>query len=158
MRRKRRIFQHSNTQGYPLREHIGLHHPLVELADMIDWEAIDQVATEPFQPGPGRPILRPWLVAGILYLRHAFDLSDEKVVAGWLERANWQAFTGTSSKAAIQCTRLLKSRTVSHRLIKLSPFQPCKFNGSPIRKPISPEVVQMIRILPKRFIIYDLKR
>ena len=37
MRRKRRIFQHSNTQDYPLREHIDLYHPLVELADMIDW-------------------------------------------------------------------------------------------------------------------------
>jgi IS5 family transposase len=85
MRRKRRIFQHSNTQGYPLRDHIDLHHPLVELADMIDWAAIDRVATEPFQPGPGRPILRPRLVAGLLYLQHAFNLSDEQVVAGWLE-------------------------------------------------------------------------
>jgi IS5 family transposase len=94
MRRKRRIFQHSNTQGYPLRDHIDLHHPLVELADMIDWAAIDRVATEPFQPGPGRPILRPRLVAGLLYLQHAFNLSDEQVVAGWLENPYWQVFTG----------------------------------------------------------------
>ena len=65
MRRKRRNFQHSNTQGYPLRDHIDLHHPLVELADMIDWAAIDRIATEPFQPGPGRPILRPRLIAGL---------------------------------------------------------------------------------------------
>ena len=94
MRRKRRIFQHSNTQDYPLRDHIDLHHPLVELADMIDWAAIDRVATEPFQPGPGRPILRPRLVAGLLYLQHAFNLSDEPVVAGWLENPYWQVFTG----------------------------------------------------------------
>ena len=94
MPRKRRIFQHSNTQGYPLREHIDQHHPLVELADMIDWAAIDRVATEPFQPGPGRPILRPRLVAGLLYLQHAFNLSDEQVVAGWLENPYWQVFTG----------------------------------------------------------------
>ena len=80
MRRKRRIFQHSNTQGYPLRDHIDLHHPLGELADIIDWAAIDCVAT-----GPGRPILRPRLIAGLLYLQHAFNLSDEQVVAGWLE-------------------------------------------------------------------------
>src|ERR1700712_2602845 len=94
MRRKRRIFQHSNTQGYPLRDHIDLHHPLVELADMIDWAAIDRVAPEPFQRGPGRPILRPRLVAGLLYLQHAFNLSDEQVVAGWLENPYWQVFTG----------------------------------------------------------------
>lgn len=66
MRKKRRIFQHGNTQGYPLREHTDLHHPLAELAYMIDWAAIDRAATEPFQPGPGRPILRPRLVGGFL--------------------------------------------------------------------------------------------
>ena len=94
MRRKRRIFQESNMQGYPLRDHIDLHHPLVELADMVDWAAIDRVATEPFQPGPGRPILRPRLVAGLLYLQHAFNFSDEQVVASWLENPYWQVFTG----------------------------------------------------------------
>jgi IS5 family transposase len=46
MCRERHIFQHSNTQGYPLREHIALHHPLLELADLIDWGAIDRVATK----------------------------------------------------------------------------------------------------------------
>jgi IS5 family transposase len=81
MRRKRRIFQHSNTQGYPLRDPIDLHHPRVKLADRIDWAAIDRVATEPFQPGPGRPILRPRFVAGLLYHQHTFDLSDEQVAS-----------------------------------------------------------------------------
>jgi IS5 family transposase len=94
MRRKRRIFQHSNTQGYPLREHIDRHHPLVELADMIDWAAIDRVATDPYQPGPGRPIPRPRLIAALLYGQHAFNLPDEQVVAAWLEHPNWQVFTG----------------------------------------------------------------
>lgn len=94
MRKKRPIFQHSNTEGYPLRAHIDLHHPLVELADLIDWAAIERVATEPFRPGPGRPILRSRLIVGLLYLQHAFGLSDEQVVAGWLENPYWQVFTG----------------------------------------------------------------
>src|SRR5438105_1042942 len=50
MRRKRRIFQQSKIQGYPLMAHINPHHPLVELAAMIDWEAINRVAAEPFLP------------------------------------------------------------------------------------------------------------
>jgi IS5 family transposase len=84
MRRKRRIFQHGNTHGYPLREYIDLHHPLVELADMIDWAAIDRVATEPFQPGPGRPSLRPRLVAGLLYLQmHSISPMNRSSPAGW---------------------------------------------------------------------------
>jgi hypothetical protein len=85
MHRKCRIFPHSSTQGYPLRDHIDLHHPLVELADMSDWAAIYRVATEQFQPDPGRPSLRPRLVAGLLYLQPAFNLTDEQVIAGWLE-------------------------------------------------------------------------
>ena len=89
MRTKRLVFQHSNTQGYPLREHIDLRHPLIELAAMIDWDAIGRVASEPVQPGPGRPILRPRLIAGLLYLQHAFNLADEQVVAGWLENPYW---------------------------------------------------------------------
>jgi transposase, IS5 family len=94
MRRKRRIFQHSKNQGYPLMDHINRHHPLVELAAMIDWEAIDRVAADPFLAKPGRPTLRPRLIAGLLYLQHAFDLSDEQVVAGWVENPYWQVFTG----------------------------------------------------------------
>ena len=47
MQGKLRIFQYGNTQGYPLRDHIDLHHRLVELADMIGWAALDRVATEP---------------------------------------------------------------------------------------------------------------
>ena len=61
---------------------------------MIDWVAIDRVATEPFHPVPGRPILRSRLVAGLLYLQHAFNLSDEQVVAGWLGNPYWHVFTG----------------------------------------------------------------
>ncbi len=94
MRRKVRIFQHSNTQGYRLREHIDPHHPFVELADIIDWAPIDRVATRPVQSGPGRPILRPRLIAGLLYMQHAFSLFDEQGVAGCLKNPYRQVFTG----------------------------------------------------------------
>lgn len=94
MQRKRRNVLRNKTQGYPLRDHIDLQHPLVELADLIDWQAIERVAAVPVVPGPGRPQLRARLVAGLLYLQHAFDLSDDQVVAGWLENPYWQVFTG----------------------------------------------------------------
>jgi IS5 family transposase len=32
--------------------------------------------------------------AGLLYLQHAFDLSDEEVVWQWVENPYWQVFTG----------------------------------------------------------------
>ena len=91
---KRRIFQQSRITNHPLREQIDLTHPLILLADMIDWNAIDGVTSPSFSSGRGRPPLRSRLIAGLLYLEHAFKLSDEQVVAFWLENAYWQVFTG----------------------------------------------------------------
>ena len=34
------------------------------------------------------------LIAGLLYLKHAYDLSDEAVCERWLENPYWQFFTG----------------------------------------------------------------
>lgn len=83
--KKRCIFQQSKTTNRPLREQIDLDHPLVMLASQIDWQVIDEVASVPFFADPGRPPLRSRLIAGLLYLRHAFCFLDEQVVAGWVE-------------------------------------------------------------------------
>jgi transposase, IS5 family len=84
----------SQRQGFLLLEHLNLHHPLIVLAKLIDWNAINQIAFEAMGPRHGRPPLRPRLVAGLLYLQHTFDLSDEEVVWGWVENPYWQVFTG----------------------------------------------------------------
>jgi len=42
----------------------------------------------------GRPATSPRLVAGLLYLQHAYRLSDEAVVARWVENPYYQHFTG----------------------------------------------------------------
>lgn len=47
-----------------------------------------------FTSGRGRPATSPRLIAGLLYLQHAFDLSDEEVVWGWVENPYRQVFTG----------------------------------------------------------------
>ncbi len=80
--------------GYPLREHLKLNHPLIQLADLIDWDRVTAVCTKSFISGRGRPATSPRLIAGLLYLQHAFDLSDEDVVWGWVENPYWQVFTG----------------------------------------------------------------
>ena len=60
-----------------LLEMINVKHPLVKLADVIDWEEIERTFGAHFVSGTGRPALRPRLVAGLLYLQHAYDCSDE---------------------------------------------------------------------------------
>ena len=77
-----------------LREQINLKHPLVQLAELIDWDGITAVCAGHFRSGRGRPATSPRLIAGLLYLQHAFDLSDEDVVWGWVENPYWQVFTG----------------------------------------------------------------
>jgi len=66
-----------------LREQINLNHPLVRLADLMDWEGIETAWAAGFTSGRGRPASSPRLIAGLLYLQHAFDLSDEQVVQSW---------------------------------------------------------------------------
>ena len=48
----------------------------------------------PDPAGAGRPALPVRLMAGLLYLKHTYDLSDEAVCERWLENPYWQFFTG----------------------------------------------------------------
>ena len=69
-----------------LDEQINLKHPLVRLAGLMDWEEIHRSFAGHFSSGRGRPALSPRLIAGLLYLQHAFDASGEAVVGTWVER------------------------------------------------------------------------
>ena len=71
-----------------------MKHPLVRLSTLIDWEQIERDFSVSFTSGRGRPALAPRLVAGLLYLQHAFDASDEAVVNTWVENPYWQYFCG----------------------------------------------------------------
>ena len=73
---------------------IDLRHELVKLAGLIDWEFFQREWAGFFPSATGRPATSPRLVAGLLYLQHAFRLSDEAVVARWVENPYYQHFTG----------------------------------------------------------------
>ncbi|MGF6292815.1 IS5 family transposase [Paraburkholderia youngii] len=79
---------------HPLREQINLKHPLVRLADLINWDRLGTSMSASFVSRKGRPATSPRLIAGLWYLQHAFDLSDEEVVWQWVENPYWQVFTG----------------------------------------------------------------
>ena len=66
----------------------------MHLADLIDWDRLSVVMSESFVSKRCRPATSPRLIAGLLYLQHAFDLSDEEVVWHWVENPYWQVFTG----------------------------------------------------------------
>jgi len=68
-------------------------HPLIRLADKIDWDQIDERVGLCYAD-EGRPGLSPRLMVGLHYLKHAFDQSDESVCDRWVENPYWQYFCG----------------------------------------------------------------
>jgi len=73
---------------------IDPRHELVKLAALIDWDVFEREWAGFFPSSKGRPATEPRLVAGLLYLQHAYRLSDEAVVARWVENPYYQHFTG----------------------------------------------------------------
>jgi IS5 family transposase len=73
---------------------IDMRHELVQLAALIDWEWFEREWAVFFPSKEGRPATHPRLVAGLMYLQHVHGLSDEAVVARWVENPYFQHFTG----------------------------------------------------------------
>ena len=77
-----------------LTDMIDMRHELVKLSALIDWEFFEREWAGFFPSHTGRPATSPRLVAGLLYLQHTFRLSDEAVVARWVENPYYQHFCG----------------------------------------------------------------
>ncbi len=76
---------------------IALSHPLVKLSDKMPWDAITERVAKVLPPTPtgaGRASLPVRLMVGLLYLKHAYNVSDEQLVVRWLENPYWQYFCG----------------------------------------------------------------
>jgi IS5 family transposase len=73
---------------------IDPRHELVKVSALIDWGVFDREWVGFFPSSKGRPATPTRLVAGLLYLQHAYRLSDEAVVARWIENPYYQHFTG----------------------------------------------------------------
>jgi IS5 family transposase len=103
-----------------LDQMIDLKHPLAVLSSRIPWTSLEAAlaanfarkdrsgswveGTDLFGPTTavvgggtspaGRPRLPMRLLLSLLYLKHAFDLSDEELVERWSENVVWQFFSG----------------------------------------------------------------
>jgi transposase, IS5 family len=80
--------------GARLSELLNPEHPLYVLAERIDWSQFDAAIDACYAEELGRPGVSTRLMVGLLYLKHAFDESDESVVARWVENPYWQFFCG----------------------------------------------------------------
>ena len=76
-----------------LKNLVDPRHPLIKLSHQINWKAFD----EKFGVGyaeEGRPAVETRLMVALNYLKWTYDLSDEDVVAGWVENPYWQYLSG----------------------------------------------------------------
>jgi IS5 family transposase len=85
---------HGDLFRSSLEQILNKKHPLYVLANKIDWSHFDKSFGELFVQKQGRPGLPTRLVVGLHYLKHAYNESDESVVAGLLENPYWQYFCG----------------------------------------------------------------
>ena len=124
---------------------IDLRHELVKLAALIDWEVFDREWAGFFPSGKGRPATEPRLVAGLLYLQHAYRLSDEAVVARWVYVAfvidvfarrivGWRVSTSMTTKfvldaldQAIWQRKTLDNRSLVHHSDRGSQYLSIKY-------------------------------
>ena len=91
--RKPEASRHEDLFRMKLERLISQRHELYRLAKVIDWQRCE----DPFgalYAEAGRPGVPVRLMVGLHYLKHAFNLSDEEVVTGWVENPYWQYFCG----------------------------------------------------------------
>jgi len=77
-----------------LDDMIDMNHPLVHLAQRIDWEATVPHFEHYYCADNGRAGLQLRLQIGLQLLKHMHSLSDEQVVMRWVENPYWQYFCG----------------------------------------------------------------
>jgi IS5 family transposase len=66
-----------------------MEHYLVKLANTINWPELEQYFPRPFCEKVGAPAKSVRLMAGLHYLKHLFNLSDEQIVLRWVENPYW---------------------------------------------------------------------
>jgi len=96
-----------------LQQILNMDHELCQMADAIDWDHFGTVLSDCYSDDMGRPGIATRLMVGLHYLKHAFDESDESVVARWVENPYWQYFCGfeyLQHECPIHPTSLVKWR------------------------------------------------
>ena len=73
---------------------VNTSHPLVTLADSIDWQSFEEHFGKFYSPDTGRPSKPIRLMVALSYLKYTFDCSDEELVWSWVENPYWQYFSG----------------------------------------------------------------
>lgn len=73
---------------------VDMGHPLVKLGGKIEWAVFEEQMGKTFDARTGAPGINTRLMVALHYLKYQYNLSDEEVVARWVENPYWQHFSG----------------------------------------------------------------
>jgi IS5 family transposase len=83
-----------HADGVSLKDFLNPAHPLYRLAGVVNRAHFEQQFGKFYAEEIGRPALATRLVVGLHYLKYLYNVSDEVVVASWVENPYWQYFCG----------------------------------------------------------------
>ena len=83
----------ADNGGMQLESLLDMSHPLVKLAQQIDWEHFVKQFGKQYSE-EGRPSVPMRVMVGLHYLKSLYNESDESVVVKWVENPYWQYFCG----------------------------------------------------------------
>jgi transposase, IS5 family len=81
-------------RGVLLKDFLNAAHPLYRLAGVVNWAQFERQFGQFYADDLGRPALATRLLVGLHYLKYLYNVSDEVVVASWVENPYWQYFCG----------------------------------------------------------------
>jgi transposase, IS5 family len=73
---------------------VDMSHPLVKLGEKINWTVFEERLGGTYDQAVGAPGNNTRLMVALHHLKYQYDLSDEVVVAHWVENPYWQHFSG----------------------------------------------------------------
>ena len=79
-----------------LKQIVNPKHALCALANEIDWLALETPLSKNYKNDQGRPAKPLRLMCSLLILKHLYDLSDEELIAQWIQNPYYQYFGGMS--------------------------------------------------------------
>jgi IS5 family transposase len=85
---------HTDLFRSQLSQILDPKNPLLILAEKIDWSRFDSEINASYAKEIGRPGINTRVMVGLLYLKEAFNQSDESLMNLWVENPYWQAFCG----------------------------------------------------------------
>ncbi len=82
---------------FSFKDSLNHKHPLVLVADIINWNVFEENFSPLYSPTHGRPGKPIRLMVGLFLLKHLRNVSDESEVEQWSENNYCQCFCGETS-------------------------------------------------------------